>query len=193
MNFLAHLHLATLANSSLTGNLLADFVRGDPHAQWPTAIAEGIILHRRLDALTDQLPEVRQACTLFRPETRRVAPITLDVVWDHFLARHWTQLHAGQSLAQFSVCAQREITPQLPGTPVAFQELNHIMWRERWLERYAEQAWMENVLNGMARRRPRLHRLRDSYLDFADHYQTLERLFFLFYPRLMTLAGQRQL
>ncbi len=28
MNFLAHLHLAHLAESSLSGNLLADFVRG---------------------------------------------------------------------------------------------------------------------------------------------------------------------
>jgi acyl carrier protein phosphodiesterase len=27
MNFLAHLHLAHLADSSLSGNLLADFVR----------------------------------------------------------------------------------------------------------------------------------------------------------------------
>ncbi|MEQ2016588.1 ACP phosphodiesterase, partial [Photorhabdus bodei] len=27
MNFLAHLHLATLADSSLLGNLMADFVR----------------------------------------------------------------------------------------------------------------------------------------------------------------------
>ena len=30
MNFLAHLHLAHLADSSLPGNLMADFVRGNP-------------------------------------------------------------------------------------------------------------------------------------------------------------------
>lgn len=193
MNFLAHLHLATLANSSLTGNLMADFVRGDPHAQWPSAIAEGIILHRRLDALTDRLPEVRQACALFRAETRRVAPITLDVVWDHFLARHWESLYDARSLAQFSADAQREIALLLPGAPLAFQQLNQIMWRERWLERYAQAAWLENVLKGMASRRPRLHKLRDSYLDFTEHYASLEELFFIFYPRLMTLASQQQL
>lgn len=172
---------------------MADFVRGNPYEQWPEGIAHGIALHRRLDALTDSLPEVRQACSLFRPETRRVAPITLDVVWDHFLAKHWTQLHPQQSLARFAADAQREIMPALPGTPQAFQELNYIMWRERWLERYAEPAWLQNVLNGMARRRPRLHRLRDSYQDFADHYPQLEPLFFQFYPRLMTLASQQQL
>lgn len=30
MNFLAHIHLAQRAQSSLLGNLMADFVRGDP-------------------------------------------------------------------------------------------------------------------------------------------------------------------
>ncbi|HBV5299185.1 TPA: ACP phosphodiesterase, partial [Klebsiella oxytoca] len=35
MNFLAHLHLAHLADSSLSGNLLADFVRGNPADEWP--------------------------------------------------------------------------------------------------------------------------------------------------------------
>jgi acyl carrier protein phosphodiesterase len=35
MNFLAHLHLAHLADSSLSGNLLADFVRGNPPATGP--------------------------------------------------------------------------------------------------------------------------------------------------------------
>ena len=192
MNFLAHLHLATLANSSLTGNLMADFVRGDPHAQWPSDIAGGIVLHRRLDALTDRLPEVRQACALFRAETRRVAPITLDVVWDHFLAKHWTQLHPDESLRQFSAGAEREIMLLLPGTPVAFQELNQIMWRERWLERYAEKARLQTVLRGMAQRRPRLYALRDSWHDFVENYSQLEALFFLFYPRLMTQMRQEK-
>ncbi|WP_458452808.1 ACP phosphodiesterase, partial [Klebsiella variicola] len=34
MNFLAHLHLASLANSSFLGNLMADFVRGAPEEQY---------------------------------------------------------------------------------------------------------------------------------------------------------------
>ena len=72
------------ADSSLLGNLLADFVRGNVEAQWPQPVVAGIALHRRIDVLTDNLPEVRSARQLFRAETRRVAPITLDVIWDHF-------------------------------------------------------------------------------------------------------------
>lgn len=38
MNFLAHLHLAHLADSSLPGNLMADFVRGNPQGDYLSLI-----------------------------------------------------------------------------------------------------------------------------------------------------------
>lgn len=193
MNFLAHLHLAQLADSSLLGNLMADFVRGNPHQYWPTPVADGILMHRRLDVMTDALPEVREARQLFRPETYRVAPITLDVIWDHFLARHWTTFHPTLTLAQFSALAEHEIVPKLASAPEAFKSLNAVMWRERWFEHYAQPARLERVLNGMASRRPRLAALRNSYQDFVDHYPALEKLFFQFYPRLMQLAQTQQL
>ena len=110
MNFLAHLHLAHLADSSLSGNLLADFVRGDPAGEWPADVVEGIFMHRRIDVLTDNLPEVTEAKGWFRPETRRVAPITLDVMWDHFLSRHWTQLSPELPLPEFVRYAHAQVT-----------------------------------------------------------------------------------
>jgi acyl carrier protein phosphodiesterase len=193
MNFLAHLHLAQLANSSLLGNLMADFVRGNVQSQWPAPVVDGIAMHRRIDVLTDNLPEVREARQLFRAETRRVAPITLDVIWDHFLALHWEKFHPAQSLIEFSAMAERDIVSQLAGTPESFIELNAVMWRERWFEHYAEPARLARVLSGMAHRRPRLAALRDSYQDFVDHYDQLEPLFFQFYPRLMASARTQQL
>lgn len=193
MNFLAHLHLAHLADSSLLGNLMADFVRGAPHQHWPKPVADGILMHRRLDVMTDALPEVREARQLFRAETYRVAPITLDVVWDHFLARHWDRFHQAHSLKQFSANAESEIVPQLAATPDEFKALNAVMWRERWFEHYADPERLERVLNGIASRRPRLAALRDSYHDFTAHYSAFEACFFQFYPRLMQLATDQQL
>lgn len=34
MNFLAHLHIAKHCNSNLAGNLLGDFVKGDPNKHY---------------------------------------------------------------------------------------------------------------------------------------------------------------
>jgi len=193
MNYLAHLHLATLADSSLLGNLMADYVRGNIQQQWPAEVADGIALHRRVDALTDSLPEVRTARKLFRDETRRVAPVTLDVIWDHFLSYHWDKLVPTITLPAFIERAKNIIEPQLANTPEGFQTLNTWLWRERWMERYAEAEYLQKVLSGMANRRPRLAALADSYQDFTDNYVQLEALFWQLYPTMMEKAVQRTL
>ncbi|WP_435947356.1 ACP phosphodiesterase [Dryocola sp. BD586] len=193
MNFLAHLHLASLARSSLLGNLLADFVRGNPDDSFAPDIVAGIYMHRRVDALTDGLPEVTTAKGWFRPETRRVSPITLDVMWDHFLSRHWSTLSPHIELADFIAHARANIEPHLPDTPPRFINLNNYLWEERWLERYSDMAFIANVLNGMASRRPKLDALRASWQDLEDHYEPLEELFWQFYPRMMLLAEQKSL
>ena len=155
MNFLAHLHLAHLADSSLSGNLLADFVRGNPAEAYAPEVVDGIFMHRRIDVLTDKLPEVTEAKAWFRPETRRVAPITLDVMWDHFLSRHWAQLSPELPLPEFVRYAHQQVSIILPDSPPRFVNLNNYLWSERWLERYREMDFIQNVLNGMASRRPR--------------------------------------
>ncbi|WP_114191525.1 ACP phosphodiesterase [Edaphovirga cremea] len=193
MNFLAHLHLAQLAESSLLGNLLADFVRGNPRNHYSPIVADGIMMHRRVDALTDSLPEVKLARQYFSDEYRRVSPITLDVLWDHFLARHWQRIEPAETLVAFINRAQRLIVPQLAQTPERFQNLNAYMWPERWLERYAELPFIANVLQGMANRRPRLYALAGSFTDIERNYHQFETLFWQFYPRMMAQAKSKSI
>lgn len=193
MNFHAHLHLAHLADSSLPGNLMADFVRGNPQGDYPAEIIDGIFMHRRIDVMTDNLAEVKEAREWFRPQTRRVAPITLDVMWDHFLSQHWAQLSPDLPLDEFVRYAERQIVPILPDSPPRFVNLNQYLWSERWLERYREMDFIQRVLNGMASRRPRLEALRDSWQDLDTHYDRLETQFWRFYPQMMRLAENKQL
>ncbi|QRG78181.1 ACP phosphodiesterase [Citrobacter sp. R56] len=193
MNFLAHLHLAYLAESSLSGNLLADFVRGNPQANYAPDVVDGIFMHRRIDVMTDNLPEVREAREWFRAQTRRVAPITLDVMWDHFLSRHWTQLSPDFPLQAFVRYAHAQVEIILPESPPHFVNLNNYLWSEKWLERYSDMDFIQDVLNGMASRRPRLDALRDSWYDLDTHYDALEARFWQFYPRMMVLAKNKQL
>lgn len=189
MNFLAHLHLATLADSSLLGNLMADFVRGNPDDQFPGAVAAGIRMHRRIDVITDIHPQVKAAKRLFSSDYRRVAPIALDVVWDHFLARHWQRIEPDMPLRRFTLQAEAVIMPDLPATPPAFQTLNDYLWRERWLERYADLDFLARVLNGMASRRPRLVALSGIFPEIERHYPALEDGFWQLYPHMMRIAA----
>lgn len=193
MNFLAHLHLASLANSSLYGNILADFVRGNPQGNYSDKVIDGIFMHRRVDVMTDRLPQVLEAKRFFREEFRRVASITLDVVWDHFLALHWQELEPAISLQAFVNHAQIEIVPMLPDSPERFQNLNAYMWQERWLERYAELPFIAKVLQGMANRRPKLGALAGSFIDIENNYTLLEQKFWQFYPQMIAQAKAKTL
>ncbi|AOM41184.1 ACP phosphodiesterase [Xenorhabdus hominickii] len=193
MNFLAHLHLAALSESSLLGNLLADFVRGSPEGLFSSDIVAGIRMHRRVDTLTDKHPLVIEARRLFRCEYRRVAPITLDIIWDHFLSLHWDKFEKNYSLPEFVNLARRDIEPHLSSTPEKFQELNQYLWSQNLLIRYADMSCIANVLQGMARRRPKLSALAGSYQDIENHYLDFEALFWQFYPQMMTLASNKRL
>ena len=48
MNYLAHLHLAFRAKSSLLGNMMADYVKGTPSNDYSQAVIDGIRMHRRI-------------------------------------------------------------------------------------------------------------------------------------------------
>lgn len=71
MNFLAHLHIAHHCQSSLLGNLLGDFVKGDPTEQYPQSLVQGIRLHRWVDAYTDSHPVMKAAKSLFPSSSSR--------------------------------------------------------------------------------------------------------------------------
>lgn len=190
MNFLAHLHLAYKANSSLLGNIMADFVRGNPEGHYAPDVVAGITMHRAVDKATDSHPLVKEARALFRPDYRRVAPITLDLVWDHFLSLHWSKIEQTIGLADFIYYARRQIEPNLRHTPEKFQELNEFLWPQNWLIRYADKTYIGQSLNGMARRRPKLHALSGSFDDFLLQYKPLEQIFFQFYPQMIQQAEQ---
>lgn len=191
MNFLAHLHLASLAGSSLLGNLSADFIRGDPYLQFDKVIADGIMMHRRLDRLIDQRNETKKAKQLFSADYIRVAPIFLDIIWDHFLARNWNDFSV-QPLAQFVEMVRQEINTQLFVMPAIFQNVNKYLWQENWLERYADLAFIQQVLTQMAIRRPKLSQLASSFTEIEQHYQPLRQLFYQFYPEFIQQASEKK-
>lgn len=193
MNFLAHLHLASLANSSLLGNSVADFVRGDPRQIYSAAVAEGIMLHRRIDVMTDAQPSIKQVTQLFLNDRRRVAPIALDIIWDHFLARHWSELVNDRTLAEFAHWSEAQIVPYLADMPESFQNINRYLWHDRWLERYAELDFIADVLTKMAVRRPKLKALADCMIEIERYYDQLEAVFWQFYPVMMEKALKEEI
>ncbi|MDW6005050.1 acyl carrier protein phosphodiesterase [Vibrio mangrovi] len=188
MNFLAHLHLAQSCQSSLLGNLLGDFVKGDPKERYPGLIVDGIRLHRFIDTYTDSHPLIQELKSCFPGTSRRFAPIALDLFWDHCLARHWSDHHP-HSLNEFCQAACIQIEQELTFTvPESFMKVHQRMWQGRWLESYAEFDNIEYALQRMSRRSPRMQALSSCTPSLKIHYERLYAAFVRLYPQVLEAA-----
>ncbi|GAA5646290.1 ACP phosphodiesterase [Vibrio proteolyticus] len=188
MNFLAHLHIADHCDSSKLGNLLGDFVKGDPNKQYQPSIAHGVMLHRFVDSYTDQHPLMSDAKSLFDGSARRFAPIALDVFWDHCLASRWEEFHS-ESLRQFCHKAEQQTRREhVTNLPQRFLIVSQNMWQGRWLESYRDMDNIEFALRRMSGRSPRMGPLSDCFAYLDRHYHTLQPIFSELYPDVLNAA-----
>jgi acyl carrier protein phosphodiesterase len=104
MNFLAHCGLAEDAARAwqvepherrglLAGAVIGDFVKGPIPTAWPRALQAGARLHRKVDALSNVHPGIRQNCNRYPDHLRRFAPIFVDMLADHTLALSWQEYY----------------------------------------------------------------------------------------------------
>ena len=96
VNFLAHSLIPALAAEPghpdlIAGGFMGDFIKGPVPENLPDTLAEGVRLHRRIDAYSNAQPKIRASCARFPTELRRFAPIFVDVIADHLLATRWVQ------------------------------------------------------------------------------------------------------
>ncbi|WP_319552586.1 ACP phosphodiesterase [uncultured Vibrio sp.] len=188
MNFLAHLHIADHCSSHLLGNLLGDFVKGDPSKQYQADISNGIKLHRFVDRITDHHPIVEECKPHFKGAARRFAPIALDMFWDHCLAKHWHTFHQC-SLDQFVSDAYQRVDRDVgDDLPERFLLLHSKMWSGGWLQSYQDLENIEFALHRMSKRSPRLADLTTTFAVLDQEYVILEAKFPALYSDVLQQA-----
>ncbi|USD62391.1 DUF479 domain-containing protein [Vibrio sp. SCSIO 43140] len=190
MNFLAHLHIAEHCSSSLLGNLLGDFVKGDPTKHYQDDIAQGIMLHRFVDSYTDNHLIMKQCKTLFDSDLKRFAPIAMDMFWDHCLAKHWSRFHH-QSLTRFVDNAEATIKRTSAPLPDRFVRMSTHMWQGRWLESYQEFDNIKYALERMSLRSMRMAPLAECGEQLEMHYPEFSEFFNQLYPEVLEQAKQQ--
>lgn len=189
MNFLAHLHIADHCNSHLMGNLLGDFVKGDPSKQYQTDISNGIKLHRFVDRITDHHALVEECKPHFTGVARRFAPIALDMFWDHCLAKHWRTFSL-QSLDSFVRYAYCEVNKQISDDlPPRFLMLHSRMWSGGWLQSYQDLENIEFALHRMSQRSPRMADLTTTFEVLDNEYEQLEAKFAALYQDVLSQSA----
>ena len=189
MNILAHLTLAWPDEGLVVGNFLADQVKGGRFGSLPPGIQEGVRMHRAIDDFTDRHPATRASTARLRTHIGRYAPVAIDVLYDHFLAREWARYGiANTSLGTFVDGLHNTLSTHRsafsPGTETLFQAMRE----HRWLESYARWEGFERAMQGMERRTRYPSQLGQSALyilpelelyhtDFKELWQAMEQRF----------------
>jgi len=191
VNYLAHLFLADTSAESLIGNLAGDFVKGRIGDDVPSAIAEGIRHHRRVDAFTDSHPSVGAFRRVLIPEYGHYARVIADVFFDHFLAVNFAR-YASQPLDDFLAGVYAAIDPHIDELPGRLRLVYPRMRDDGWLWSYQTLEGIRLALGGISHRLSRRPRLAPAvhFLEDPAKRAELERLFHEFFPDVMALSSR---
>lgn len=130
---------------------MGDFVKGDPAGRWDAALVEGIVLHRSVDAFTDDHPAFVRARARLAPPYRRWGGVLVDIFWDHALARAWDR-HGDGPLESFVAevyAALEQHRSVLPSRMSGF--VDHMVDVDL-LASYRDRAGIDRALRGLSRR-----------------------------------------
>ncbi len=189
MNHLAHALLADTGGAEFAlGSAMGDFVHGRPDPAWPAARRAGLRFHRAIDGYTDAHPEVAAARNLFDPPLRRYAGIMLDVWFDHLLVRGWDRYHPGESLGRFSRCWLALLDQRAADLPDPLRAFLAWMHAHGLPAAYGDEATLELVLRGLARRLSRPSPLGNALPALRARDSLLQKHFDAFFPQLLAQA-----
>ncbi len=191
MNYLAHLYFAEDTPESRVGNLMADFVRGPVDRQpYGGAVMQGMQSHVAVDRFTDDHDVVRESKALISRRRRRFAGIIVDICYDHFLARHWSDF-SDVPLSAFierTYGSFREYRGELP--PVMSRVIRHMVEHD-WLRGYRELSGIGRALDGLSMRIRRPNTLAGSVEELKENYGEMEQHFLGFFPDLVRHMEKR--
>lgn len=186
MNFLAHAYLSYGEDSILTGNLMADFIRGKPSLLLPQKITEGIFLHRQIDDFTDHHPVNLEVKQVFKATAGRFSGVFLDIAYDHFLSNHPVYFPQEHTILNFSKEIYAKVDNHLSHAPVEFRDLFFRMKTDNWLIRYRHAQNISGSFRSISMRTRYITDTRPIYEAFIQNKKELESAFYTFFPDLET-------
>lgn len=187
MNHLAHLFLAPDSPKARVGSLLGDFARGLVPEELPAPVREGLYHHRAVDAFTDQHPEVIASKRLFSSRRRRFAGVALDILYDHYLLRHWHRF-SNEAPGRFIDQVYRELDANAELMPERMQRVTRQIVQHDWFRSYMD---IDNIGYALDRVAARI-RFRNAFGGIIEEIKAndreLEQRFLVFFPELDEFA-----
>lgn len=180
MNFLAHLYLSGNNDGVKIGGFIADSVKGRDYNDYPSAIREGILLHRRIDEFTDKHPVINSCKHLVRKPYKKYSGIVIDIFFDHFLAANWSN-YSTQSLQDFAMNSYTLLNDNFEILPDRVKEFMPFAVRSNWLMLYETIEGIEKVLQRMPVKTSLPSESAEGIKILRTNYNQLRNYFFEFF------------
>ncbi len=162
---------------------MADFMRDVELETLPEPVKQGIHLHRSVDAFTDSHLIVRGLRKFFSPARRRFSGVVLDVVFDHFLIRHWSK-YSENNFDHFVENCYQDLWGHRDLMPERMEMVVSWMIKRDWIRSYAELSHVGRALDGLAGRLKMDHGFHGVIVEVEEHYPVIETGFLEFFPEL---------
>lgn len=183
MNFLAHLALSNSDHDLMIGNFIADSLKSSEWENFEQGVIEGIKLHHKIDFFTDHHAIVEQSKKRLRPTQGKYSPVVADILYDHFLARHFENYYL-KSLPDFAEGCYRLFHQRWDELPAAVQRMIPYMEDGNWLVNYGNREGLMRVFSGMSRRASFDNSMQKAVEDMEEHYEKYEEEFLNYFPLL---------
>ena len=173
MNYLAHLYFSDPEPLAWAGSLLGDFLKGSVPQQLPHQLRRHLLLHRRIDSLTQQNDVFQTSRRRLDPRFRYARSVLVDVFYDHFLAQNWQDYHP-QPLLDFSRQVYAGLAEQQEHLSPELLQVLPRMTEDNWLFSYRHEAIVARVLQRLEQRLGHRLPLAEGFLELHHWRQELE-------------------
>jgi acyl carrier protein phosphodiesterase len=191
MNFLAHLYLSGDDEEVITGNFIADHVKGDSVMKYSDGIRLGIRLHREIDAFTDTHPVFLKTRDRLNGNYRKYSGVVADMFYDHFLSAEW-KTYSDENLEAFTNRIHSILIKRYPVLPEKSQRFIAYMKKFNWFTGYGTFEGLGRALNGMAIRTPFKSGMENAIKDLKADYDLYKNEFQEFFPEIIAYMFQRR-
>lgn len=151
MNLLGHIYFSGDDLQLAVANLFGDFTKGKQYMKYPEYIQRGVLLHREIDFFIDNHPKVKELVQLIRPELPRIAPVAIDLFFDHLLAGNWDHFHP-VPLDQFLDWFYKQSPQYLTDFPPSFVRFMQALNQHKWISDYRDPEGLERMCRGVGSR-----------------------------------------
>ncbi len=169
---------------------MADGIRGKHFESYPTDVQKGIILHRAIDTFTDAHPIFRQSTKKLHENYHHYAGVIVDVFYDHFLAKNWTN-YSDEKLDLFV----ERFYQSLHNNPDVLSErtkgMMPYMIEHNWLVSYQTVEGINRILTQMDHRTKNESKMRFATNELSEFYSEFETEFSEFFKELILFSNDK--